>query len=239
MWYFRGQADSMWGLEPSLCRCFRQASPSRKKALGIEFGAFRRFQAQIHIFLKDLRVETTEWESVVWWMLMQHYSCPTRLLDWTESPYVGLYFAVQQAPERDGAVWLFPSSRLDTLMSTKYGRMNDIGEPAFLDEGGLKAVYPVVGTKHTDRSVAQQGVFTVCTDPLADHHTPITEAFVEAGESNALAKIVVPANLKCKFLSRLREMNITASSLFPGADGVGRSSAEYIRLRVWRNTRDA
>lgn len=44
--------------------------------------------------------------------VMQHYSCPTRLLDWTLSPYVALYFAVEQSPESDGAVWFFPSSAL-------------------------------------------------------------------------------------------------------------------------------
>lgn len=41
-----------------------------------------------------------------WYFLMQHYGCPTRLLDWTTSPLVALYFAVRNPNELDAAVWV-------------------------------------------------------------------------------------------------------------------------------------
>lgn len=232
-WYLRGQADARWSLEPSLCRYLHHTLITHEKAYGIEFGAFHRFQAHAHLFLNEPHIQNNRWNWVVWWMIMQHYSCPTRLLDWTESPYVALYFAVEQLPECDGAVWLVPSSQLDTLMSAKYGKMRETGENPFFEDQPSQAVYPIVTAKHTERSVAQQGVFTVPTDPLADQARSIAEVFNQAGKAQALAKIVVPAPLKYQFMSRLRIMNTTASSLFPGIDGIGRATAEYIRLRVW------
>ena len=43
-------------------------------------------------------------------------------------------------------------------------------------------------------------------------------------------KYTFPADLKCILLHKLRQMNISAASLFPGIDGLGRSVAELVHL---------
>lgn len=227
-WFIRGQSNQAWQLQPSLLRGLGQVTVER--ALGIEFGATRRFQAQYHLFSSTDGVDRSQWGIFAWWMVMQHFSCPTRLLDWTLSPYVALYFAVEQFPENDGALWLFPSSALETLTTNRYGKLSE----ELIESHEIQAVYPVEATQHSNRSASQQAVFTICTHVLADHGDVIAEIFSEQEKRYALNKIIIPAQLKNEFLSRLRTMNVTPESLFPNLDGLGRTVRDYIRLRAWR-----
>jgi hypothetical protein len=230
-WFFRGQADASWGLTPSLLRHFRGRSLSYKKAHGIERQASDFFFSRMHLLAERTpNLQVTD-RNVVLWAMMQHHSCPTRLLDWTESPFVALYFAVEKLMELDGALWLFEASTLDTLMTKAFGNLA-YNNSIYFQDPPSPAVYPVVPVQHTQRSAAQQGVFTIGTDLLSDHEAPMEAQFERAGKSKYLQKLVVPAALKYELLSRLRVMNISAISLFPGIDGLGRAALEGIRLRV-------
>jgi hypothetical protein len=104
-WYlqpwFRGHGDAGWSLDPSW---FRAWSPGR--GVGADFynegSLLEEFKIRAPMFLE--RVPTSDWE---WLFLMQHYGLPTRLLDWTESSVIALYFAVRDNPgNRDAAVWM-------------------------------------------------------------------------------------------------------------------------------------
>src|SRR5437870_5882466 len=47
-------------------------------------------------------------------MVLRHYGVPTRLLDWSASPYVAPYFAVSCDDESDGEVWSFDEPEYET-----------------------------------------------------------------------------------------------------------------------------
>jgi hypothetical protein len=240
-WFIRGQSNELWSLQPSLLRNLGDVTVDR--ALGIEFGATRRFQSQYHLHSPTDGIDKSKWSLIAWWMLMQHYSCPTRLLDWTLSPYVALYFAVDQYSESDGALWFFPSPILEDRIEKRYGKLRlDDTDTAQLTEQlesrNVKAVYPIEAAQHSLRSASQQGVFTVSTHVLSDHGDVIAQTLIEQKGWSGLNKVIVPAGLKNEFLSKLRTMNITPSSLFHGLDGLGRAARDYIRLRIWRTHED-
>src|SRR5688572_18661980 len=87
--WFRGHADEGWKLRPSILR------PPR--TIADEMFLVKRFKQHAVPFLENSLRD--EWE---WLFLMQHYGVSTRLLDFSESPLVGLYFALQR-PEPNAA----------------------------------------------------------------------------------------------------------------------------------------
>lgn len=242
---FRGQADAGWDLSPSFARLSRDGGLTEAAAREIERDMIGEFRAQAHLYL-PAGILPREEDTVTWWAIMQHYGAPTRLLDWTESPYVGLYFVVESEPRRDGVLWVMHPSAVDSHGRTIFGvstlSRDETAEQqdkrderivgALLSNEGPGALLIATLRRLTSRMVAQKTQFTVATAVLADHADLIAAA-VPTGESpNTFVKLVIPGGSKVEFMRNLRRMNITASSLFPGADGLGRSARELARLEV-------
>jgi hypothetical protein len=114
VYVFRGQPDSSWLLEPSLLRQLRSvhdpvAARTVEELLETEFTAQAAlFSETATVWLALLGAEKTGL-----WAYMQHHGCSTRLLDWTASAYVAAYFAVNQLPEHDGALFVVAPAAID------------------------------------------------------------------------------------------------------------------------------
>jgi hypothetical protein len=209
--WFRGQGSSGWRLEPKLLR----GAPGLS-----ETHLINRFKQNASFI-----VEKPPQEEFGWLFLMQHYGIHTRLLDWSESPLVGLYFAVEEEARQaeEGALWVL----IPTLLNSKsnYRPAYEREVPSFDDEymknydpGTIarelrSSLYPVaaIARRNSSRMHAQQGVFTI------SHRENIT--IEEVGPAGAARdhvwRYLIAAGLKLQMKRDLNLLGYTRFHLFP------------------------
>jgi hypothetical protein len=218
--WFRGQSRSTWSLIPSLAR--------KAVNLKAENALIKKFMQNAVPHMA--RTITEEWE---WMFLMQHHRAPTRLLDWSESPLVALYFAVTANPKFEGAVWCLDPVALNTeaKLSFKFdgeipafGRDNVMSNylPSKVDDGtALMNPVAIVGPRNTARMAAQLGTFTI------NHrtHDPIEDI---GAAKHGWRWLISPAAKK-NIASELAYLGISALTLFPELDKVADVSREILR----------
>ena len=102
--YYRGHSNANYGLTSTLDRFGNDEYRQNERLL------IRQFKKIAPNFLNSIRMPKTMFE---WLALMQHYGVPTRLLDLTTSPFIAMYFAVQDFDNNsDAAIWRFNPSLL-------------------------------------------------------------------------------------------------------------------------------
>jgi hypothetical protein len=105
-WLFRGVHNSTWLLQTSL---ERHAPPGSKRS-DAENTLLREFKKRAHIYLPPQAIPGAN-ETGEWLALMQHFGAPTRLLDVTRSPYLALYFAIEDISRvGSSSVWAINKS---------------------------------------------------------------------------------------------------------------------------------
>jgi len=202
---------------------------------------FRRRAGQ---HLRDIELELTRtiWGTLV---LMQHYRAPTRLLDWTYSPWVATYFASRADEQFDGRLYGFRRSAIYEVASripeAVLGDQSRRDYSPLIDEKSLSGWMKVIRqgddtwlallqpSLAPSRVAAQQACFTVSNEISLDHRAFLGQALTPADR----VEIVVPSKLKHEVMLLLSSMNITAGSLFPDLGGAGESIHE---VHEWRQT---
>jgi len=233
---FRGQSRAEWALKPSLLRLFSDGTPS-SHILPLEQFALNEFRSHAHLYLDPgaLPDEYPKSFAAEWWAIMQHHGAPTRMLDWTSSPYVAAYFAVERDWDCDGAIYI-----INTIATSKDPEEKVAATPRRVSNEDLFSssssdrICVWTPNRRTERLAVQQGAFTFSVNVAADQAAVIAkrcETFAQRDQELMIyCKALIPARLKREFLGRLRSMNITSRSLFPGIDGLGRELAEAARI---------
>ena len=245
-WFFRGQDDREWALRCSIDRIFKDSNTPESFSLNKENWTLVEFKARAYWLLNEAERGLIG-DKVSASTVMRHFGVPTRLLDWTLSPWVAAFFACSKQfkvelcrKAVDGAIWCFDADELVCRVNSSETRIfggNAIVKDRRVSElvefekrrnrvaFSAKArpwVVPIYNRVETARMQAQQGVFTFASRHLYDHDKLIGE-FIDVGNSKLARKIVIPGDFKRYLLMILKSMNIVPSTLFPGPDGIGHS----------------
>jgi hypothetical protein len=165
-----------------------------------------------------------------WLALGQHRGLPTRLLDWTYSPFVALHFATADlaSMDRDGIVWAIDFVKANRWLPRPLGRIlrAEGSDTATVDMlrrfGSLRAfdrlarrpfVVFLEPPSLDPRIVNQFALFSLMSSPRATLDDWLA--------AHAVARqIRVPAALKWEIRDKLDQLNINERVLFPGLDGL-------------------
>jgi hypothetical protein len=237
---FRGQGDVRWSLEPSFARLANRRKLKREKALQLEREIVNKFSISARKLMPLKNTITLQGGPAIdflgWFVIMQHFCAPTWSLDWTSSPWVALYFSCFEKEKSDGILWIADFKKVDEYAKNKLKEIKVVNKnreeikdpyakiPFLLTNSKAPEILVFLSAFNTNERIeAQQGRFSVCTNPLADH-----KGIIEAAGS--LSKIEIPKELKPTIMKELYKMNISAKTLFPGIDGLGKSIYEYCNL---------
>ena len=215
-WIYRGQRLSTWQLRSTLERIIGVGAP----AFQAERDLVYKYRQALRNYLPAGQLPTGRLDLLG---SMQHHGAPTRLLDFTRSPYVAAYFAIEDVcPDEQCVVW---AVREDACRSLAEGHIErpvldwiygseDWGDPRVVAPAGL--LHP------SQRQIVQQSLFLV--------QGSVYHSFADCMRNTLGADIrdyvkCYPIDGGCRgeILQDLRLMNITRASLFPGLDGFAQS----------------
>lgn len=174
---FRGQCEASWPLTPSLTRLLQDYLKRSNSQLPSEPEYFEEYALHLFKTRAPLHVDTSRFiengRKIDWLVLARHYGAPTRLLDWSWSPYVGAYFAAlpsrdPDGNESDGALWCAPVNHVNAAAGGDSPRALMFGDGDALErvvkhvaETGAMFFIP---RAHNTRTAAQQGLFSIAHD---------------------------------------------------------------------------
>ncbi len=206
---FRGQRigrDRGWSLFPMITREPRRRPPSLNidQVKEVEEKFVEEFRRRMRSNPTDL---IDNWDAAI---TGRHHRLVTRLLDWTESPQVALYFAVQ-GDSNNGDSFVYGTNwerrfRGDLVAITKANAPWELA----VDEKPFFFLPDFI----SPRVYAQRSVLSVWGNPW--------EPFDQVIDPNAFWEFRVPRNLRGDIRTQLDWMGINEESLYPDPDGAAR-----------------
>lgn len=221
---YRGLPNKDFTLSTSLHR------NCKEKQNNIETSIIRNFTK--YAANEDLQLKESIWRQII---IGQHHGLPTRLLDWTYSPLIGLHFAtsgedLSHMERHDSALWKIDIVELNALLPKEYKDILD-KEKAFLftvdmldslanslecyDRSmGSKAMVLLEPPSIDQRIINQYSYFSIIPKQMKD-----IEGFLNLKTCNSV-KYIIDRKIRWEVRDLLDQMNINERIIYPGLDGL-------------------
>lgn len=221
---YRGLSNNNYHLETSLHR------NCKGKEIQIEKSLLRNFTKYAATDAPELK--TSIWQQLI---IGQHHGLPTRLMDWTYSPLVGLNFAtcvanLSDMSENDGVLWKIDISEINNLLPNKYKEMLNKENAYLFTVDMLKELELDLDRYDIDMSnksfvlleppsidqriINQYSYFSVV--PMGINNF---ELFLDQYTQNSV-KYIINKDLKWRIRDMLDQLNINERTMYPGLDGL-------------------
>lgn len=236
-WIFR--AEKMGGnLQTTLERATLGFFPDLRSGGGVESKLLREFKRRAHHYLSDL---PREGDTLQWLAMMQHYGAPTRLMDWTYSPFVALSFAVTRPASGNSGyvIWAIDPYAVRTTANyelkvddpenndvmAQFGendedRFDNLFRQTEAWDTLEPLVYPVNPFRLNPRLTIQQGLF-LCARQM--HLSFVDNLKALKPNASGLKAYEIRRESRLEILLELDRMNLNNATLFPGLQGFAES----------------
>lgn len=231
-WLSRGQSADHSQLVPTIDRGDRFNNMSRQHKLNLERKTIELFRSSARHFSHPTE-QGAMTDDIIALMILRHYEVPTRLLDWSMSPYISMYFALSKDDKKDGTLWGFDYYEYRRRGEAKWKEDGIRGQVTYDGSGDKLEFDAKIASFQLEepnpwiccafypsgfvRQNAQNGAYTLSPNFNKPHCTLIAD-LLEKPEF--FERYTIPENLKANVLERLREeYGICEGSIYPDTAG--------------------